>query len=81
MGEEIIADAVGAGEVALSFGLLALGDERFDLGVRRAGGPESRDEVGVGLIEAVFAFGPIQGPSGKFGVAVLEHGEDLVKLG
>ncbi len=76
LGEEVVADSVGAGEVALLFGEGAVGDQGIDLGVGKGEGGE---EIGVSLVEAAFSFGPGEGGAGVFGVAVVEDGEDLIE--
>ena len=78
LGEEVVADGVGAGEVAGLLGLGALGDEGVDVGV---GEREGGEELGGDLIHAVFALGPGDGGAGDLGVAVFEDGEDAVEEG
>ena len=60
-GEEVVADGVGAGEVAGLFGLGALGYEGVDVGV---GEGEGGEELGGGFVEAAFVFGPCEGGAG-----------------
>ena len=52
LASEVVADGVGAGEVAGLFGLGALGDQGVDVGV---GEREVVDELGGGFVEAAFA--------------------------
>ncbi len=75
-GEEVVADGVGAGEVAGFFGLGALGYEGVDVGV---GEGEVVEEFGSGFVEAAFFFGPVEGGAGDGGVVVFEDGEDAVE--
>ena len=76
LGEQVVADGVGAGEVAGLLGLGALGDEGVDVGV---GEGELGDELGGDLVHAALALGPGDGGAGDLGVAVFEHGEDAVE--
>ena len=76
---KLVADSVGAGEVALLFGLGALGDEGVDVGVGEAGGPKA-EHFGGDVGRAAFGFGPCQGGAGRLGVMILEHGEDGVEI-
>ena len=75
-GEEVVADGIGAREVALFFGEGAFGHEGINVGVRKG---EDGEEVGVGLVEAAFFFSPGEGGAGVFGVVVVEDGEDLIE--
>ncbi len=77
-GEQVVADGVGAGEVAGLLGLGAFGDESVDVGV---GERKSCDERGVGLVEAAFGFGPGERGAGDGGVVIFEDGEDSVEEG
>jgi drug/metabolite transporter (DMT)-like permease len=78
--EQLVADGVGAGEVALLLGLGALGDEGVDVGVGEGSVPKAsrgpRGDVG----HAAFGLGPGERGAGELGVAVFEDGEDGVEL-
>ncbi len=82
--EEVVADGVGAGEVALLLGLGALGDEGVDGGVGEAGAAEFFEDVGGDVGHAAFGFGPAESGPGEFGVAVrfpvIEDREDGVEF-
>ncbi len=78
--EEVFADGVGAGEVALLFGEGAIGDEGFDGGVGEACAAEFFEDLGGDLGHAAFGFGPGEGVAGEVGVAVFEDGEDGVEF-
>lgn len=75
-GEEVVANGVCAGEVALFFGEGAVGDEGVDVGI---GEGEGSEEGGIGFVETTFFFGPGEGGAGELGVAVGDDGEDLVE--
>jgi len=59
--EELVADGVGAGEVALLLGQRAFGDEGVDVGVGEA---EGGGEFSACLGEAAFGLGPGEGGAG-----------------
>ncbi len=72
----MVADLVGAGEVALTFGQRALGHEGVDCLVRKS--VEGEDGRGD-LIEPVGFASPGEGAAGGVGVRVGKDVEDCVK--
>ncbi len=76
LGEEVVANGVGAGEVAGFFGLGALGYEGVDVGV---GEGEIVEKLGGGLVDAAFFFCPLKRGAGDGGVVVFEDGEYSVE--
>ncbi len=78
--EELVADGVGAGEVALLLGLGAFCDQGVDGCVGERGSSEGFEDFGGDVGHAVLGFGPGESGACKLGIAVFEHGEDGVEL-
>jgi hypothetical protein len=79
--QELVADGVGAGEVALLLGEGAVGNESVDVRVSEASGAEFVEDFGADVSEAALGLGPGQSGPGEVGVAVFEYGEDAVEFG
>ena len=70
---EFVADLIGAGEVALLFGLRAFGHQSLD---GLIGQPLRGQQLGSHIGGAALALGPLDGAARDFGVAVLDHVEE-----